>query len=298
MQTFLRELRNRYFTCIADIVGKQDIQFVVLTHLLDDRPELLEALSRIAPISLLIGIPYSIHQPTLELLQKTFPVETPSLDNLYDNEYLVSLVADNIDPDKPVVILEIGGYFAPLAKTLQTRLGGKLLGIIEDTEAGHRRYEEYLATLPCPVISVARSELKETEDHLVGSSCIYSTERMLRDLGFPLEGKSALVLGYGKVGKGVAYSLYRRHCPVAVYDINSIRRINALSEGFKVLNKRLALTESELIFGATSYSYSIDMWSAGCVIAELLAGEPVFPGDSGVDQLVEIIKVLGTPTRE
>jgi glycogen synthase kinase 3 beta len=42
----------------------------------------------------------------------------------------------------------------------------------------------------------------------------------------------------------------------------------------------------------------IDVWSAGCVLAELLLGQPIFPGDSGVDQLVEIIKVLGTPTRE
>ncbi|XP_048835614.1 glycogen synthase kinase-3 beta isoform X1 [Brienomyrus brachyistius] len=54
----------------------------------------------------------------------------------------------------------------------------------------------------------------------------------------------------------------------------------------------------ELIFGATDYTASIDVWSAGCVLAELLLGQPIFPGDSGVDQLVEIIKVLGTPTRE
>ncbi|XP_046384135.1 glycogen synthase kinase-3 beta isoform X4 [Ischnura elegans] len=54
----------------------------------------------------------------------------------------------------------------------------------------------------------------------------------------------------------------------------------------------------ELIFGAIDYSTKIDVWSAGCVLAELLMGQPIFPGDSGVDQLVEIIKVLGTPTRE
>ena len=42
----------------------------------------------------------------------------------------------------------------------------------------------------------------------------------------------------------------------------------------------------------------LDVWSAGCVLAELLLGQPIFPGASGVDQLVEIIKVLGTPTRE
>jgi glycogen synthase kinase 3 beta len=54
----------------------------------------------------------------------------------------------------------------------------------------------------------------------------------------------------------------------------------------------------ELIFGATDYSTAIDVWSAGCVIAEMLLGAPLFPGDSGMDQLVEIIKVLGTPTLE
>ncbi|KAL4603894.1 hypothetical protein ACB092_10G156100 [Castanea dentata] len=54
----------------------------------------------------------------------------------------------------------------------------------------------------------------------------------------------------------------------------------------------------ELIFGATQYTSAIDMWSAGCVLAELLLGEPLFSGESAVDQLVEIIKVLGTPTRE
>lgn len=54
----------------------------------------------------------------------------------------------------------------------------------------------------------------------------------------------------------------------------------------------------ELIFGATEYTTQIDVWSLGCVFAELLLGRPLFPGESGVDQLVEIIKILGTPTKE
>lgn len=54
----------------------------------------------------------------------------------------------------------------------------------------------------------------------------------------------------------------------------------------------------ELIFGATDYGQTIDVWSVGCVVSELILGQPIFPGDSGVDQLVEIIKVLGTPTRD
>jgi len=54
----------------------------------------------------------------------------------------------------------------------------------------------------------------------------------------------------------------------------------------------------ELIFGNPNYTTQIDVWSVGCVIAELMLGQPIFPGESGVDQLVEIIKVLGTPTKE
>lgn len=54
----------------------------------------------------------------------------------------------------------------------------------------------------------------------------------------------------------------------------------------------------ELVFEATQYTCAIDLWSVGCVMAELMLGTPLFPGESGVDQLIEIIKVLGTPSRE
>jgi serine/threonine protein kinase len=54
----------------------------------------------------------------------------------------------------------------------------------------------------------------------------------------------------------------------------------------------------ELVFESTDYTTTIDLWSLGCVFAEMLLGTPLFPGDSGVDQLIEIIKVLGTPTKE
>lgn len=54
----------------------------------------------------------------------------------------------------------------------------------------------------------------------------------------------------------------------------------------------------ELIFGATNYTTKIDVWLAGCVMAELILGQPLFPGELGIDQLVEIIKILGTPSKD
>jgi len=54
----------------------------------------------------------------------------------------------------------------------------------------------------------------------------------------------------------------------------------------------------ELVFGATVYTTAIDVWSVGCVMAEMIIGHPLFAGETGVDQLVEIIKILGTPSKK
>ncbi|BAM81568.1 shaggy protein kinase [Cyanidioschyzon merolae strain 10D] len=54
----------------------------------------------------------------------------------------------------------------------------------------------------------------------------------------------------------------------------------------------------ELLIGSEDYTPAIDLWSAGCVIGELLLGRPLFCGESGLSQLIEIIKVLGAPTEE
>lgn len=48
----------------------------------------------------------------------------------------------------------------------------------------------------------------------------------------------------------------------------------------------------------TKYSTSADIWSAGCILAEMVNLEPLFGGDSEVDQLMGIFEVLGTPTDE
>ncbi|XP_042487468.1 cyclin-dependent kinase G-2-like [Macadamia integrifolia] len=51
----------------------------------------------------------------------------------------------------------------------------------------------------------------------------------------------------------------------------------------------------ELLLGSKQYSTAVDMWSLGCIMAELLAKEPLFPGKAEVDQIDKIFKMLGTP---
>ncbi|TNN11415.1 Cyclin-dependent-like kinase 5 isoform 2 [Schistosoma japonicum] len=53
----------------------------------------------------------------------------------------------------------------------------------------------------------------------------------------------------------------------------------------------------DVLLGAKLYTTSIDMWSAGCIFAEMSnAGRPLFPGYDVEDQLQRIFKLLGTPT--
>lgn len=54
----------------------------------------------------------------------------------------------------------------------------------------------------------------------------------------------------------------------------------------------------ELVMGCTSYTTKVDIWSAGLIVAEMFLLHPVFCGESNLDQLTEMIRMLGTPTRK
>ncbi len=52
----------------------------------------------------------------------------------------------------------------------------------------------------------------------------------------------------------------------------------------------------ELLLHATAYTAAVDLWAAGCTMAELFLGRPLFPGTSELDQLHRIATALGTPS--
>lgn len=54
----------------------------------------------------------------------------------------------------------------------------------------------------------------------------------------------------------------------------------------------------ELILGANEYGPEIDIWSVGCIFAELLTGQPLFPGKDETDQLDKISKIMGSPSEQ
>ncbi|KAG9295146.1 hypothetical protein G9A89_006127 [Geosiphon pyriformis] len=51
----------------------------------------------------------------------------------------------------------------------------------------------------------------------------------------------------------------------------------------------------EILLGSRAYALGIDMWSVGCIFAEMIKKYPLFPGESEIDELLRIFRLLGTP---
>merc|ERR1712013_701429 len=54
----------------------------------------------------------------------------------------------------------------------------------------------------------------------------------------------------------------------------------------------------EILLGCAKYSTPIDIWSLGAIVAEMIGGKPLFQGDSEIDQLFKIFRILGTPNEQ
>lgn len=54
----------------------------------------------------------------------------------------------------------------------------------------------------------------------------------------------------------------------------------------------------ELLLGATEYSTPVDLWSVGCIFAEVISKRALFDGDSEQDQIRKIFRLMGTPTED
>lgn len=54
----------------------------------------------------------------------------------------------------------------------------------------------------------------------------------------------------------------------------------------------------EIMLTWQKYTYAVDMWSVGCIMAEMILGRPLFPGKDHVHQFTLITEILGKPSEE
>ena len=158
----------------------------------------------------------------------------------------------NREPEEWGVILDL------LRRTLREdpgrfdRLTSNILGVSEETTTGvHRLYEmEENGTLLFPAINVNDSVTKSKFDNLYG--CRHSViDGLNRATDVMLSGKSALVLGYGDVGKGCAQALKAQGARVSITEVDPICALQACMEGFTVVRLEDVLETADVFITAT-----------------------------------------------
>lgn len=151
-----------------------------------------------------------------------------------------------------LVVVDVGGYFLEPLKRLRTKSLEHIAGVCEVTSFGHHRYANSSAALPVPVLSIARSPLKQAEAIFVGETVVQATEDVLRETGRVLQGKRCGVIGFGMIGKQIAHSLRKRGMNVSVRDADCLRGLEARLEGFEIdLSVEGTLSKSHVVFSAT-----------------------------------------------
>lgn len=251
MEAFERARLDSYFARMAQqfAVDEQPASFLI-THLLAERPAFVKAVATQTDLRAVLPKPKSIDPAARRAVERTVQCDALARDMFEQPEAALAYLEGRA-AGANVVLLDVGGYFAPGLDALCDGFSGRIVGIVEDTENGHKRYAD-ADKLPCPVVSVARSPLKDPEDFLVGQSVVFSAEALMRECGDIMHGRPALVIGFGKLGSSIARLLHAKNVQVTVHDIDPVRRAQALSQGFTVARDReAALAASGLVLCAT-----------------------------------------------
>ncbi|QQS59196.1 adenosylhomocysteinase [Candidatus Peregrinibacteria bacterium] len=152
----------------------------------------------------------------------------------------------------PNLLLDDGGDLTAWIHEKHQNLLTNIHGVSEETTTGiHRLVKmEHEGTLKIPAINVNDSVTKSKFDNLYG--CRESlVDGIRRATDVMLSGKTALVAGYGDVGKGSAQSLRNNGCRVLITEIDPICALQAAMEGYEVVTMEEKTSEIDIFVTAT-----------------------------------------------
>lgn len=219
---------------------------VAVSHILPDIPNFIHALKQIAKTVVIVVKPNSIHAQTMRLLRREKIVRL-SREELSE----VSILNTLFKHKGPYYVMDVGGYFANKTVMKWNRKNKKIKGIVEDTENGFRKYIGLKKSISIPVLSVARSNLKNNEDDLVGYNVAYFTEMVLREIRYFPRHLTCGVIGYGKIGRGITTYLFNQNIKPLLYDINPVRMVQGFKDGCVPVSRNEMLANADVLFCAT-----------------------------------------------
>ena len=152
----------------------------------------------------------------------------------------------------PNMLLDDGGDLTLIMHEKYPEIMKQIRGLTEETTTGvHRLYEMMSkGTLRCPAFNVNDSVTKSKFDNLYG--CRESLlDGIKRATDTMIAGKTAVVCGYGDVGKGCAQSLRGQGATVMITEIDPICALQAAMEGYRVTTMEEAASQADIFVTAT-----------------------------------------------
>jgi|GEM_PF-4306744 adenosylhomocysteinase len=182
-------------------------------------------------------------------------VPKDSLEKTFNNltsEILTECMKRSENEGKKILIVEDGGYFAPLIHTENfIKNSDRCCGAVEQTTKGYRR-DSKIQDPKIPILSIATSKLKlilEADEvaatlgeNIVETLRKYNSHRTLNN-------HTALILGFGTIGQKLAEALLNKGISITVYDTDPIKRLSAEISKFQVLENLDDLSEFHIIIG-------------------------------------------------
>ncbi len=170
-------------------------------------------------------------------------------------EWCIEQTLDFGDGRGPNLLLDDGGDLTALVHDKHPELLAEIRGVSEETTTGvkalYRRARE--GTLGTPAINVNDSVTKSKFDNLYG--CRESlVDGLKRATDTMIAGKTAVVAGYGDVGKGSAQALAALGAQVQVTEVDPICALQALMEGFPVVELDEVIGDADIVVTATGCS--------------------------------------------
>jgi len=153
---------------------------------------------------------------------------------------------------QPNMILDDGGDLTNLILNKYPEMAKTIYGISEETTTGVKNLMKRVkaGTLPIPAINVNDSVTKSKFDNLYG--CRESlVDGIKRATDVMIAGKTAVVAGYGDVGKGSAAALRNFGARVMVTEIDPINALQACMEGYQVVLMEDVVSEAHIIVTTT-----------------------------------------------
>jgi adenosylhomocysteinase len=256
---FLKKIIEAF--SMKEKVRHSNIAFVVVSHSYESVLPMLQSLPSIGEVLAIIpkdSTKIRYYDIIDALKADNFNIIEPiNKENFKSSKFTIELLKKLHCDNKKFIILDHGGYFAEVIHSIVDAFKENLVGIAEFTYNGQKRYETFSNNLSIPIITCARSPLKQPADKEAGESIAHLIDHVLRiTWGIKSKTKNKVkigIIGYGILGGAVAKSLRARGARnILIADNNYLQLLSAVEQRFEISSTECIIKNCNLIVSATS----------------------------------------------